>query len=152
LEGDGIERPASALKLRSHYRVLDVDVDQDSTTMVLREYNMRVRALIAILVALSMAVVPLAAAAAAPAPVKASMAASVDCDHHAHGHAIPAKAPAADPCLAMATCGLCCAALAAPAVVVLWHDAGLSAPIEPVRLSGPALSWLTAPPLRPPRA
>jgi len=112
---------------------------------------MRVRAMIAIVVALAMAVAPLAAAAAVPAPGKASIAASVDCGHHAHRHALPGKAPAAaHPDIA--TCGLCCAALAGVGVVLLSHDAGMGAAIEPVPLSGLSLSWLTAPPFRPPRA
>ncbi len=108
---------------------------------------MRVRAMIAMVVALAMAVAPLAAAAAAP--VKGSVAAAADCDHHVHRHAPPDKAPAHPD---IATCGLCCAALAGVGIVLLSRDAGMGAAIEPVRLSGLSLSWLTAPPFRPPRA
>ena len=114
---------------------------------------MRVRSLIAIVVALAMAVVPVAASAAASVPMKASLAASADCDHHKHGHKAPEQspAPAEHHGLAVAACGFCCAALASLDAIVLPHDPGLGAAIDSPELAGPSLSWLTAPPLRPPR-
>jgi hypothetical protein len=124
-------------------------MDQEFGAVSLGEYAMRVRAMIAMVVALAMAVAPLAAAAATAAPVKASIAAAADCDHYAHRHAPRDKAPAHPE---IAICGLCCAALAGVGIVSISHDAGMGAAIEPVRLSGLSLSWLTAPPFRPPRA
>ena len=113
---------------------------------------MRVRALIAVLLGLSLALLPAAASVTAPAAAKAPLAASADCDHHAHGHALPEKSPpVGDHCLAMVYCGLCCVTLTGVGMVLLSHDAGVGAAIEPIHPSGPSLSWLTTPPLRPPR-
>jgi len=110
------------------------------------------RTFIAVLLALSVVFLPMAASMAAPAPQAAAQTAVVDCDHHQHGRALPQKAPPAnDHCLAMVDCGLCCVTLTGVGVVLLSQDAGMGAALEPLRLSGPSLSWLTAPPLRPPR-
>jgi len=111
-----------------------------------------IRPICAAFVALTLAFAPVAAEATF-APQNVASSTSIDCDHHQHGDALPDKAPPADEhCLAMVNCGLCCATLTGVGVASLSHDAGMGAAIEPARLSGPSLSWLTAPPLRPPRA
>jgi len=110
------------------------------------------RTFIAVLLALSVVFLPMAASMAAPAPQAATQTGGIDCDHHQHGRALPQKAPPAnDHCLAMVDCGLCCVTLTGVGVVLLSQDAGMGTAIEPLRLRGPSLSWLTAPPFRPPR-
>jgi hypothetical protein len=115
----------------------------------------KARTFIAVLLALAVVVVPTAASMAVPAPqaaTAAAPAAMVDCEHHQHGNTLPQKAPpAADHCLVMVNCGLCCVTLSGIGVVPLSHDIGMGTALEAVRLSGPSLSWLTTPPLRPPR-